>query len=122
MARILGIPAFLTEQSVEDDADLDRQIRRAKADSAASQVENEAHVLELQKRAINAMHDLWEDRLIRRTIHSKNEKGEVIIDLPPYKDIVGLLKLQDWEREIIEDIAVRAGSKYVFSGLLHITL
>jgi hypothetical protein len=65
----------------------------------------------LQKQAVEAMQHLWEGRLIRRTLRSKNEKGEVIVNLPPYKDIIGLLKLQDWERTIIEDIALRAGSK-----------
>lgn len=114
LGRVLGIPAFLTNKSIEDDAHLDRQIRLAKNSNSATKGQIEADVLALQKQATNAIQCLWEGRLIRRTVVSKNEKGEAIVNLPPYKTIVGLLMLQQWERDIIEEIAVRAGSKYVF--------
>jgi hypothetical protein len=114
LGHVLGIPAFLTDKSIEDDAQVDRQIQLAKNSNSATKGEIEANVLALQNQATDTIQRLWEGRLIRQTIASKNEKGEAIINLLPYTTIVGLLKLQQWEHDIIEEIAVRAGSKYTF--------
>jgi hypothetical protein len=58
-----------------------------------------------QIRSIQRMQRQFGERIIRRTTASKDYFGKVIVDLPPYRRIPGMLTLTEREMAAIQDIA-----------------
>ena len=128
MARILGIPHFLTDASVEEEKADAANLRRVKKAITAEQKEYMAEVNQAklaggvdsdsedpgrfvrieQIKAVQRMQGQYDGRIIRRTADSKDYDGKVVIDIPPYQRIAGLLKLTDREMANIQDIAEKA--------------
>ena len=128
MARILGIPHFLTTASAEEEKADTANIRRIKRSMTAEQKEyivaaNQAKLTGAmesdsedpglfvrieQIKAVQRMQGQYDGRIIRRTTSSKDYDGHVVIDIPPYRLIPGLLKLTDREMANIQDIAEKA--------------
>jgi hypothetical protein len=62
----------------------------------------------IQHRAVKRYQSYFEGRMIRRTIASKNFEGESIISLKPYVHVDAIVRLQDWEQDVIREIGDRA--------------
>ncbi|KAG6880879.1 hypothetical protein C0993_003896, partial [Termitomyces sp. T159_Od127] len=97
MLRLAGLPHFFTEASFQQEKEDLAAYRRAKKlddDGEGALAESLAAVKRLQKYAA--------DNFIRRTSKSRDWKGKVLIDLPDYVEIVGVLKLTSKEREALQ--------------------
>ncbi|KXN81812.1 Chromatin-remodeling complex ATPase chain isw-1 [Leucoagaricus sp. SymC.cos] len=97
MGRLVGIPHFLSEVAwVEEKNDASR-LRKAKKlddDGDAVQAENLQVVRRLQNHCIG--------HFLRRTTGSVDWQGRVLIPLPEYKEIIGVINLTERETKIIE--------------------
>ncbi|THV02122.1 hypothetical protein K435DRAFT_853107 [Dendrothele bispora CBS 962.96] len=97
LGRILGIPYFLSRQSIEEGKEYDRNVRKAR------KLDNDG--LELHKtqiRAVSQMQAVFSGHFIRRTQDSKNWLGNKLLDLPPYETIVGVINLTEREKQIMQ--------------------
>lgn len=103
MARLVGVPHFFDEASaIEEKADTSR-LRKAKKlddDGEASLAEQVAIVRRLQGHCIG--------HFLRRTTESVDWEGRVLLQLPDYKEIVGLVTLTERETAIIAERAEAA--------------
>lgn len=106
MARLLGIPHFLTESSVDETREDNRLLRRAK--------KCDDDGLEVQKvnvAAARRIRQQFSGYVIRRTKDSLDWKGEKLLNLPPHKEIVGVLTLTERETTILDQRAQDAKAK-----------
>ncbi|KAF5347355.1 hypothetical protein D9756_010004 [Leucocoprinus leucothites] len=108
LGRLVGIPYFSTELSHEDDKEDAARLRKAKKlddDGAALNAERLHTVCRLQ--------DHIRGHLLRRTTASVDCTGKPLLDLPPYQEIIGLLKLTERETDIMADRAEAAKAALV---------
>lgn len=105
MARLISIPHFLSESSVEEAKEDNSLLRKAKKQN------DEVSVQRLNLLAVRRIHQQFCGYLIRRSTDSVNWKGEKLLNLPPYKDIVGILSLTDRETVILDQRAKDAKAK-----------
>ena len=106
MARLLGVPHFLTEASWDEekgDNALFRKARKADDDGKSLRL--------AQIDAVSRMRRQISGHILRRTAKSNNWKGEPLIDLPPLKHIIGILKLTTRENNIIQERAEDARAR-----------
>jgi hypothetical protein len=125
LGRIVGIECFMSEEADNDDRDDRRQIANIKKNCAAEQnTERTSLVLPghdvqpindvaqrinaIQHQAVKRLQSSFQGRMIRRTVASKNFEGESIIPLKPYVHVDAIVRLQDWEHQVILEIANRA--------------
>jgi hypothetical protein len=64
--------------------------------------------------AVRRMQAQFSGRILRRTTDSVNWKGKPLLDLPPHKVIIGILKLTGRELEIIQKRAEDARGRHVY--------
>jgi hypothetical protein len=104
MGRLVGLPYFLSEEAfVEEKAD-SSNIRRAKTEAGCDVLEGDP-TIGCQMVIAQRMQRQFEGRILRRTIDSKNWKGERIIQIPPYEEMMVIVKLTTREMEIITELA-----------------
>ncbi|KIK51761.1 hypothetical protein GYMLUDRAFT_251819 [Collybiopsis luxurians FD-317 M1] len=110
MARLLGIPHFLSDASVEEARQDSSDLRKAKKldDDGLS-------VQKVQITSVRRIQKQFHGHVVRRTTDSKDWKGERLLNLPPHKDIIGILTLTDRESEILVQRAEDAKAN-VMSG------
>jgi hypothetical protein len=103
LARLIGVPHFLTDASVQEEKDDASTIRKAK------KLDDDGMALRVaQIEAVRRMQTQFAGHIIRRTTDSKNWKGQTLLDLPPHEDIVGVLTLTDREKRILGERAQAA--------------
>lgn len=108
MGRLIGIPHFLSEASVEEEKEDAAAIRRAK------KMDDEGESLKIvQIEAVRRMQKHFLGSILRRTADSRNWLGSGILDVPPHKTILGILTLTDREMSIINERAEAAKARYV---------
>ncbi|KAH0583325.1 hypothetical protein H2248_011193 [Termitomyces sp. 'cryptogamus'] len=98
MLRLVGLSYFFTEESFQQEKEDIAAFRRAKKlddDGEAALAESLAAVKRLQGYGANYF--------IRRTSRSLDWQGQVLINLPKYVEIVGILKLTEREREALHN-------------------
>ncbi|GLB36948.1 putative aortic smooth muscle cell differentiation [Lyophyllum shimeji] len=98
MGRLVGIPHFSTEAAFEEEREDASAVRRAKKlddDGEAVQFE--------QTQAVKRLQGHLTGHFLRRTTESEDFQGNILIPLPPYKEIMGILNLTERERKIITD-------------------
>ncbi|KAJ3885134.1 P-loop containing nucleoside triphosphate hydrolase protein [Lentinula edodes] len=96
LARLIGIPHFMTKDSAEEAKEDAAAIRKAK------KVEDDGLTLQqVQIRAVRRIQAQFLGHVLRRTIDSRDWSGKRLLDLPPFKTIVGVLTLSDREMEIL---------------------
>ena len=106
MARLIGVRHFLTEASWNEEKDDNTSFRRAR------KADDDGESLRLaQVQAVLRMQKQLSGHILRRTAHSSDWKGELLIKLPPLKHIVGLLKLTTRENSIIQERAEDARAR-----------
>jgi TATA-binding protein-associated factor len=108
MGRLIGIPHFLSEASVEEEKDDAAATRRAK------KMDDEGQSLKIVEiEAVRRMQKHFLGSILRRTVDSRNWLGSGILDVPPHKTILGVLTLTDREMSIINERAEAAKARYV---------
>ena len=108
MARLVGVPHFLTEASCDEEKDDNSAFRRAKRnddDGQSLRITQVAAVKRMQKQFLG--------HILRRTVNSKDWKEEPLVKLPPYKEIIGVLTLTERETIIIQERAEAARARCV---------
>ncbi|KAG6819600.1 hypothetical protein H0H93_010369 [Arthromyces matolae] len=97
MLRLAGILHFFDPVSVAEEKEDASILRRAKRQDTDGQA-----VLEAQLQAVSRLQTQAAGRLLRRTVDSRDYKGDVLIPLPPLIEIVGILFLTDREKELMK--------------------
>ncbi|KAJ3963543.1 P-loop containing nucleoside triphosphate hydrolase protein, partial [Lentinula raphanica] len=108
LARIIGIPHFLTEASVLESREDAAALRRAK------KVEDDGNtVQDMQISIVRRIQTQFHGYVLRRTGCSLDNAGKTLLNLPPYKQIVGILSLTDRENEILNQHAEDAKANVI---------
>jgi hypothetical protein len=108
MARLVGVPHFLTEESWIEEKEDNTLCRKAK------KLDDDGQSLKLaQIQTVLRMQQQFHGHIIWRTANSTNWRGEPLIKLPPLIHIVGILSLTERESNIIKEQAETARAGYV---------
>jgi TATA-binding protein-associated factor len=108
MGRLTGIPYFLTEASHTEEKDDETAIRKAK------KLDDDGETaLAEQLAAVKRRQTQMEGRFLRRSTDSLDYNGSVLVPLPPYKEILGVVKLTERETDIIQERAAAAKAQSV---------
>jgi len=123
VGRLASIEKFMNKDVDEDDRDDRRQISRLRRsrhkstqNSSAQRFDDDVElddevdekIIEIQHNAVKRLKSCFEGRIIRRTTASKDYEGNPIIPLKPYVHVNAVVRLHDWENEVIMEIAGRA--------------
>jgi len=103
MGRLVGSPHFFTEEAHAEEKHDEAAIRKAKK----LDDDGEA-VLAEQLKAVKHRQTRLNGRFLRRTTTSVDSGGKVLLPLPPYKEILGVLTLTKRETDIITERAESA--------------
>ena len=105
MGRLTGISHFLTEYAWQEEKEDMRALRRARKESPDDHdplEDNDEHpVKQCQLKIAERMKKQSAGHLLRRTVDSKDWKGNPLVTLPPCKIIHVTLDLTPRELEII---------------------
>lgn len=103
MGRLVGVPHFFTETSFIEEKDDAAALRRAK------KLDDDGEALLMtQLKSIKCLQGHLIGCFLRRTTTSLDYLGNVLLPLPPYVEILGILNLTPRESQIIEDRAEAA--------------
>jgi hypothetical protein len=96
MARLIQVPHFVTEESYVQETNDRLDIARAKKldDDGRS-------VRMIQIAAVRRMQTYFFGSILRRTTDSLDWEGKVLINIPPYVDVIGVLDLTQRETDIL---------------------
>ncbi|PPQ80636.1 hypothetical protein CVT26_007424, partial [Gymnopilus dilepis] len=142
MGRLCGIKYFLSEEAhIQERIDA-KNLRRARKDLAEMQLDLEGindveeiptqaqdNPLKLCQIAISRRHqNMFEGRIIRRTIQSRDWRGQTVLNLPECETILGVVELTEREKKIItvlsdnvkDDVSTANGSKRISSKSFYI--
>jgi len=109
MGRLVGIGHFFSETAfAEEKADAAKLRRAKKEDDDGEMVRAE------QVHMVRRLQNHCKGHFLRRTIMSRDYKGNVLINLPPYKEIIAIVVLTEREKKIMDERAKQAAAKYVF--------
>lgn len=98
LARLVGLSHFFTEESfLEEKNDAARLRRAKKLDDDGDTVRAE------QVQIVKRLQEHCQGHFLRRTTQSRDAGGQVLLDLPPYEDILGVLTLTKRETTIIQE-------------------
>ena len=103
MARLTGIRHFFSEVSHTEEKEDASCLRRArKLEDGGEMLSRE------QSKIVPRLQDHCRGNFLQRHSKSTTPTGCPLLSLPPYHEIIGLLKLTEWEMKIIEDRAEAA--------------
>jgi hypothetical protein len=108
MARLIGVPHFLTESSWVEEKEDNASFRKARKQDDDGQALRLAQIS-----AVTRMQQQFSGHILRRTANSLNWKGKPLIKLPPLKHIVGVLALTEKENNVIQERAEGARARCV---------
>lgn len=106
MGRLVGIEHFFSQEAFDEEKADITMLRRTKAalgedyDPLEMDEDSEDPIREAQVSFSLRIQGQFEQRVLRRTIDSKNWKGEPLIGLPKLHEHMVLLTLQPFEQEI----------------------
>ena len=113
---MVGIPHFLSPKAYEEEKNDLSLIRQAK-NSVSEEVDNPEDAEAVRACVIGItqrMQAHFKDRIIRRTADSLDWKNEPLISLPPWKEIMVIVKITSREMEIISELADSVKERYLF--------
>jgi TATA-binding protein-associated factor len=106
MGRLIGVPYFLTDESVVQEAEDKAAVRKAKA------MEDDGLSLKVtQIELVRRMQSHFVGCILRRTHESVTWDGKPLLDLPPCLDINGILTLTQREMKILNERAEAAKAR-----------
>lgn len=103
MGRLVGIPHFFTEDAFSQEKDDAASVRRAKKLDDDGET-----LLSEQVQAVRRLQTHLKGNFLRRTTDSRDNKGQRLLPLPPYKEILGIISLTEREMSIIQKRAEAA--------------
>jgi hypothetical protein len=110
LGRLIGVPYFLTEESYLQDAEDKSDIRRARS----LRLDDDGRSLRtVQVSAVRRMQAHFFGSILRRTTTSLDWEGKVLIDIPPYVDLIGVLDLTKREMDILQERQEAAKARLV---------
>lgn len=113
MGRLIGVPHFLTEAAIEEEKNDNATARKAR------KLDDDGLSLRTcQVEAVRRMQKQFCGAVLRRTTDSRNWKGLTLLNLPPHREIMGILTLTERETEIIAERAEVAKERYVLYIIL----
>jgi len=116
MARLVGIPHFLTSKALDEEKTDMAELRKVKAsleDDYEIDEDGMDPVRETQGVIALRIQGQFERRILRRTANSADWEGERLIDLPPCHVHTVILKLQPFERRIHDQLTEVMRQEYV---------
>jgi hypothetical protein len=111
MGRMVGIQFFFSQKAFDEEKADMAEIRRVKAalgedyDSANFEEDDADPIRESQAAIALRIQGQFDQRVLRRTRESKNWREEKLIVLPKLHEHTVLLTLEEFEREIHQEIA-----------------
>lgn len=120
MGRLVGIPHFFSDQAFKEekeDAAAQRKARKVLLDEEMYLEDDSPETRALRALSVGVavrMQKQFDGRVIRRTIDSKDWKGESLLSLPPYKQTSGVLTLTPRESRIVQKLADQAKDRLLF--------
>ncbi|KAK7434927.1 hypothetical protein VKT23_019930 [Stygiomarasmius scandens] len=103
LGRILGIPFFLSDESLVEEKEYTASIRQAK------KLDDDGYeIRRAQIQAVRSMHNAFSGRILRRTTDSKDWRMRPLLDLPKCQIIVGVVNITERETKIIFHLAEKA--------------
>lgn len=106
MGRFVGIPHFMSHEAYQDEKEDQAHIRKAKkaileeGDPMDESPEKD-QLRRIQLSISIRMVKKFGDRILRRTVDSKDWEGKSLLDLPPFKTILRVLCITNREADII---------------------
>jgi len=113
MGRLVGIPHFLTAKAIEEERLDQGELRKSKVsldedDNPLDIDQNEDNPFRQTQAAIaRRIQGQFEQRILRRTVNSKNWEGEALISLPKCHEHITVLHLQQFELDIHQKLAAK---------------
>ncbi|KAF9455402.1 P-loop containing nucleoside triphosphate hydrolase protein, partial [Collybia nuda] len=102
MGRLVGISHFYSEEALAEEKADAGVIRRSRGDEPIDgPIEVDQDVVAIVQR----LQRQFERRILRRTKESLDWTGKILIPLPPYEEIMMVLKLTTREMEIVSELA-----------------
>ncbi|KAF8529096.1 hypothetical protein BU17DRAFT_80270 [Hysterangium stoloniferum] len=80
--------------------------------------DNGESVRKAQIKAVRKMHRMFVGHILHHVPDSKDWEGKKLLDIPPHKDIIGILTLTECENEILKDCAEMARAKENITSVL----
>lgn len=115
MGRLVGIPHFSSNEAHDEEKEDQAEIRKAKKAILGEEPTDESPEKDrlslIQVSIAMRMAKRFGDRVLRRTVDSKDSEGKSILHLPPFKTVLGVLRLTDREANIILQLAEDAKEK-----------
>ncbi len=116
MGRLVGIPCFLSDKAYQEEKNDQAQIRKAKKaileeDDPADESPEKENLRRLQLAIAMRMAEQFRDYIIRRTVDSKDWEGKSLLNLPPFKTVLGVVEITKREMSIILQLAEAAKEK-----------
>jgi TATA-binding protein-associated factor len=116
MGRLAGIPYFASCGAYNKEKEDQTRIRKAKkalleeGDLTDDSPEKD-QLRKIQVLIAMEMAKKFSDRILRRTVNSKDWEGNTLLQLPPFKTILGIVGITNWETDIIQQLAEAAKEK-----------
>ncbi|KAF8500014.1 P-loop containing nucleoside triphosphate hydrolase protein [Hysterangium stoloniferum] len=107
LGQLIGLKSFMMEEFHNQEKDDNAAICQAKKYD-----DNGESVRKAQIKAVRKMHRMFAGHILHRVPDSKDWEGKKLLDIPPYKDIIGILMLTERENEILKDRAEMARTWY----------
>jgi TATA-binding protein-associated factor len=111
MGRLVHIPFFLTERSLEEEKQDMASIRRTRSSLPPGydplNDDDDDPIKMCYTTIARRMQDQFDGRILRRTVNSVDWEGKPLIKLPPYETIMVKLKLEDREMKILDHLAAK---------------
>lgn len=115
MGRLVGLAHFHSEDALSEEKADSSNIRKAKGGEEST--EGDA-ITNCQVTIAQRMQQKFEGRILRRTINSLNWKKEPLIALPPYEEILVVVRPTSREMEIIAELADRVKERYALESFI----
>jgi len=111
MGRLIHIPFFLTERSVEEEKQDMASIRRTRSnlppDYDPLNDDDDDPIRVCYTNIARRMQGQFDGRILRRTVRSVDWEGKPLLKLPPCETIMVKLQLEDREMKIMDHLAAK---------------
>jgi len=111
MARLIHVPFFLKEHSLDEERQDMALIRRTRSslppDYDCLNDDDDDPIKKCYTTIARRMQDQFDGRILRRTVSSVDWEGSPLINIPPYETIMVKLKLEDREMKIMDYLAAK---------------
>jgi hypothetical protein len=101
IGRLVGIPYFSTQQHYDQQTLYLSDYRRARAERGGAE-EGDCPLMEVLIAETLRLREKFGNRVIHRTKHSRDDRGQPLLRLPPCTIILFVIALKVWELEFVD--------------------